>query len=258
MPKRQEQIGWQQSRELINEITVRLNLIRVIRHIKKMSNTSASLLLVLLLSADIIFIVLHVIIGVFNPNPEFCSLTGICAYMDSYHLIKLFWIIFLLFYVLKLTKLYGYAAWALMFTCFFIDDAFWLHQKVGDRIATLIPGFGMPARFYELAVLAIAGLALLALVIWFYMRGSVTFQKVSLDMSLFLAALVFFGIIVDIADTIGLGHTLVAGLQFVEDGGELVVYSLILWYVFLLALRQGKPEAFLVDLLSRRFVGNRT
>jgi hypothetical protein len=178
--------------------------------------------------------------------------------MDSYHLIKMFWIILLLFYILKLTKHYGYAAWALMFTCFFIDDASWLHQKFGDRIATLFPGFGLPARFYELAVLAIAGLALLALVIWFSMRGPVTFQKVSLDMSLFLAALVFFGIIVDMADTIGLGPTLIAGLQFVEDGGELVVYSLITWYVFLLALSQGKPDVFLVDLFSRRSIGNLT
>jgi hypothetical protein len=230
----------------------------MIQYIRKMGNPSASLLLVLLLSADIVFIVLHVIIGVFNPNPEFCNLTGICAYMDSYHLIKMLWIIILLLYVLKITKHYGYAAWTLMFTCFFIDDAFWLHQKFGDRIATLFPGFGMPARFYELAVLAIAGLALLALIIWLYRRGPVAFQKVSLDMSLFLATLVFFGIIVDIADTIGLGRTLVAGLQFVEDGGELVVDSLILWYVFLLALRQGKPEAILVDLLSRRLISNPT
>ncbi len=226
----------------------------MIQHIKKMSNTSASLLLLLLLSADIVFMILEVTIGIFYPNTEFCNITGICAYMDSYHLTKMFWIIILLFYVLIITRYYGYAAWALMFTCFFIDDAFWLHQKIGDRIATLFTGYGLPPRFYELAVLAVAGLVLLALVILFYLRGPSTFRKISVDMFLFLAALVFFGIIVDIAEAIGLGHSLITGLEFVEDGGELVVYSLILWYIFLLALRQGKPEVFLADFVSKRSV----
>jgi hypothetical protein len=162
----------------------------------------------------------------------------------------------LLFYVLKLTKYYGYAAWALMFLCFFIDDTFWLHQKIGDRIATLLIGYGLPSRFYELAILATAGLVLLALVIWFYLHGTITFQKISVDIFLFLAALVFFGLIVDIAEMIGMGHTVITGLGYVEDGGELVVYSLITWYVFLLALRQGKPELFVVDLLFRRSASN--
>jgi hypothetical protein len=224
----------------------------MLQHIKKMSGPSASLLLVLLLSADLAFIVLHVIIGVFNPNPELCNLTGICAYMDSYHLIKMFWIIILLFYILKLTKHYGYAAWALMFTCFFIDDAFWLHQKIGDRFAALFIGSGLPPRFYELGVLAIAGLVLLALVLWFYFQGPVTFRKISADIFLFLAALVFFGLLVDLAGAVGLGDPVTAGLGFVEDGGELVVYSLLVWYIFLLALQQGRPEVFLVDPLFHR------
>jgi hypothetical protein len=69
---------------------------------------------------------------------------------------------------------------------------------------------------------------------------------------------VFFGLIVDIAEAIGLGRMVITSLGFVEDSGELVVYSLIVWYVFLLALRQGKPEAFLVELVSQRLFGNPT
>jgi hypothetical protein len=219
---------------------------------QKLSDTSASLLLMLLLSADLVFMGLHILIGIFGPNSALCNISGICAYMDAYHLIKMFWIILLLFYVLKLTKYYGYAAWALMFTCFFIDDALWLHQKIGDRIAALVSYPSLPPRFYELAVLAIAGLVLLALVIWFYRHSAVTFRKVSADMFLFLAALVFFGLIVDIAESIGLGHIVTTSLGFVEDGGELIVYSLLVWYVFLLVLHKGESEVFLVDLLSKR------
>jgi hypothetical protein len=57
---------------------------------------------------------------------------------------------------------------------------------------------------------------------------------------------------VDIAEAAGLENNLITGLGFVEDGGELVVYSLLVWYVFRLALRKAEPEAFLVDLLSKR------
>ncbi len=39
---------------------------QMFQHVKKMSDTSASLLLVLLISADIVFIILHVIIGIFD------------------------------------------------------------------------------------------------------------------------------------------------------------------------------------------------
>jgi hypothetical protein len=224
----------------------------IFQQFKKMSDTSASLLLVLLLSADIGFIILHVIIGIFDPNPALCNISGICAYMDVYHLIKMFWIILLFLYILKLTKYPGYLSWVLMLTCFFIDDAFWLHQKMGDRVATLFTGYGLPPRFYELGALAIAGLVLFALVLWFYFRGPVTFRKISADIFVFLAALVFFGLLVDLAGVVGLGNPITAGLGFVEDGGELVVYSLLVWYIFLLALRRGEPEVFLVEVLSRR------
>lgn len=228
------------------------------QQIRKMSEPAASLLLLLLLSADAVFFGLQIIIGTFAPDSDLCNTLGICAYMDSYHLIKIFWIVILLFYLLKLTKHYGYAAWALMFSCFFIDDAFWLHQKIGDRIATLFAGYDLPPRFYELAVLATAGLILLAFIIWFYLRGAITFRKISGDIFLFLAALVFFGLIVDIAEMIGLGHSVITGLEYVEDGGELVVYSLIVWYVYLLVLRQGQPEMFLVDKLPKRFISSPT
>ena len=223
----------------------------MLQHLKKMSEPSASLLLVLLLSADFVLIVLHVMIGIFDPNPALCDISGICAYMDIYHLIKMFWIIILLLYVLKKARYPGYAAWILMFICFFIDDSLWLHQKIGDRVASLLNVSGLPSRFFELAVLAIAGLALMTIVAWFYFKGPATFKKISIDISVFLAALVFFGLRVDIAEVVRLGHRVILGLQFVEDGGELVVYSLILWYVFLLVLRKGKTDMFLLDLVRK-------
>jgi len=221
------------------------------QHLRKIGEHSASLLLLLLISTDFVFIVLHIIIAILDPNPSLCNISGICAYMNIYHLIMLFWVIILFGYVLKSTRCSSYASWILMFTFFLFDDALRLHQSVGDRIAIIFDAdlsLGLPSRYFELAVLAIAGFVLLAVVAWAYFHGPHTFRKISIDILLFIAALVFFGLIVDLAEAIKLGPVVIFGLGFVEDGGELVVYSLILWYVFLLAMRNGKSDLFLHDL----------
>jgi hypothetical protein len=160
----------------------------IFQQIKQMSNHSAALLLGLPLSADIALILLQ-IVRFFDPSAALCNIWG-CLY-GHLSLIKIFWIIILFLYLLKLTKYPGYLAWAALFTCFLIDDALWLHQKVGDRIAPLLAYYGLPSRFYELAVLAIAGLVLVSFVIWFYLHGPETLQKISMHMLIFLAAVFF-------------------------------------------------------------------
>jgi hypothetical protein len=228
----------------------------MLQHLKKMSGHSASLLLLLVLSADFVFIVLHIIIGIFDPNPALCDISGICAFMNVYHLIKLFWITVLLAYLLIRTEYRGYVSWILMFTFFLFDDALLIHQNIGDQIAKSFAAHpalnpGLPPRFFELAVLAIAGMVLLAVVAWTYFRSPYEFRKISNDMLLFIALLVFFGLIVDVATTIKLQSPVIFGLGIVEDGGELAVDSLIVCYVFLLAIRNGKPDLFLLDLLGK-------
>jgi hypothetical protein len=224
------------------------------QQIKKMNERSTSLILVLLLSADFVFIMLHIIIGMLAPNSPLCNITGICAYINVYHLIKLFWVIVLFAFVLKLTKCVGYVSWILLFTYLFLDDALLLHQRVGDYVSDYFDAYfpyslGLPPRYFELAVLALAGIILLAIVAWAYFHSPHIFRKISIDVLLLIAALVFFGLIVDLAVAVKLGSAFIFGLGFVEDGGELVVDSLILWYVFLLVIRNGKPNLFLHDLV---------
>lgn len=228
------------------------------RYIRKINEPSAYLLLLLLLSADFVFTVLHIIYHTLGPNSFICNISGLCSHqiVNAYHLVKLFWIIILLAYILKLTRYSGYVSWIVTFVFFLLDDALLLHQIVGDQIAYnfgtyLPPDLSLPSRFFELAVLAIAGMLLLVVVAWAYLHGPGEFRKVSNDLLLFIAALVFFGIIVDLATAIKLGSAAVLGLVIVEDAGELVVDSLIVWYVFLLVIRKGNPDLFLLDLLRK-------
>jgi hypothetical protein len=232
----------------------------VLHQLRRLNERSASLLLLLLLSTDFVFIVLHsvlhIIIAAFAPDASLCNTSGICSYMDIYHLMMLFWVIILFAYVLRSTRFAGYISWILVFTFFLFDDALLLHQKIGDHVAGIydarpLYNLSLPPRYFELTTLAIMGFILLAIVAWAYLHSPLVFRKVSIDMLLFIAALVFFGLIVDLAEAARLGPGVILTLQIIEDGGEIVVDSLILWYVFLLALRNGKPDMFLHDLIRQ-------
>jgi hypothetical protein len=225
------------------------------QHIRRMSEHGASLLLLVLLSSDVAFNALHIIQHTFIPNSSL-SYTRFGDYLNIYHLIKLFWIIVLFAYLLKLTKFWGYLSWILMFTFFLVDDAFELHQYIGDQITIIFEmsfflNLNLQPRLLELIVLAMAGLCLLAIVALVYFRSPYTFKKVSNDLLLFILALVFFGIIVDLGSALTSQPAFILGLIIIEDGGEMVTLSLIVWYVFLLAIHYGKPDLYLLDFLSK-------
>ena len=228
----------------------------MLQHLKKINERSASLLLLLLLSADFTFIVLHVVDKTLALDSSLFIGTGSYGYLTIYQLVKLFWVIILFAYVLKATKYPGYLSWILVFACLLLDEALQIHQNIGSHIANGLGAsstnsLGLRPRHLELAVLATAGTFLLAVVAWAYLHGPDAFRKISKDMSLLLAVWAFFGVFTDLAAAAKLGPAVEFASDFVEDGGELAIVSLILWYVFLLAIRNGKPEVFLHDLLCR-------
>jgi hypothetical protein len=91
----------------------------------------------------------------------------------------------------------------------------------------------------------------LAIIAWAYFRSPRSFKEMSKDMLLFVVALAFFGVLTDMAAAVKLGPLVNSVSDIVEDGGEMVVLSLILWYVYLLALRNGELDLFLHDALFR-------
>lgn len=224
----------------------------MLARIRKLHEPGPTMFVLLLLSADAAFIVLHITITILNPDPSLCSVSGVCVYMDVYRVVKLFWVVILLAYICRLTGQSSYASWIFAFTCFVLDDALHLHQRLGARIAEAVDTYLSPSlhfqpRSFQLALLAFAGILIMGTVACAYVKGAREFRKMSNDIFLFLAALGFFGLIVDVATVLKL--QVLVGLGIVEDGGEMVVVSLILWYVFRLAMNNGKPASYLVDLL---------
>ncbi|HWM30026.1 MAG TPA: hypothetical protein VNQ14_16305 [Woeseiaceae bacterium] len=215
------------------------------------------MLLLLLLAADLAFVLLHVNYKL-STNPfAYFDIEQDGGYAELYGYIKYLWAIILCACIRSRTGSNGYIAWALVFTYFLFDDALQLHENFGELVATSIdfrPPFNLATDDVgELAVSAIVGTFLLAALAWAWLRGSSTFRNVSKDLAILVLLLVFFGIAADMVHAASaVGGIVSAGLGLVEDAGELVVGSVILWYLFSLAMRGGKPDLFLHEVL----VGN--
>lgn len=217
---------------------------------------SASRLLTLLICADVAFIILHVVYFQTELlNNSLYSLSRDNGYAEFFQYTKFLWIILLLFGVFVRTKSPGYLAWASLFLYFLADDAFKLHENYGRVIARnldFIPPMSVRLQDVgELIVTAIAGVIIFPLLILAFWRGSQLFRKVALDFALLLAALVFVGVAVDLVhEAIGAeGFLDQIVFRVLEEGGEMVVTSFILWYTFLLSLQDGDIGWFLHERL---------
>ncbi|ANO50488.1 hypothetical protein [Woeseia oceani] len=206
------------------------------------SNSPITAFLLLLLGIDFVFFFLHFLplFGVLN-DPLF-SLEEDGGYPERYQYAKIFSIIVLLIMVSAKAKVIGYGAWAVLFLYLLLDDALSIHELLGHQVATsmdFLPAFGLRARdFGELVVTGIAATLLLAPLAVFYLCGTSSFRTVSRYLFLLLVALAFFGIFVDMLHVaIQQGWKVSFLLGALEDGGEMIVMSMMAAYVFLLYWR---------------------
>lgn len=226
-------------------------------NLRKMDEGGSSLLLLLLLSTDYLFMILHVMnrITPFNTPLLFrVDIDG--SYSEFYQYIKFFWLIILFAYLLLSTQYKGYVSWLLIFVYFLLDDALQIHERlglvVGQSIDLNLP-FALRVRDVgELVVFGLFGMLLMIILGWAYFRGPQIFRKVSNDLLILLGAFVSFAVIFDLLlAAVDLGQTTNAIIALLEDGGEMLVTSLFLWYVFLLCLWKGKPTAYLHECFRR-------
>jgi hypothetical protein len=221
---------------------------------------TALMLFLLLFSADMVFFVIHLIKSFtrFIPDTRF-SIETDQGFAEIYQYLKWFWIS-MEFSLLSISRRSPiYIAWVFVFVYLLCDDALSIHENIGTLIAnhlTFSPPLGLRLQdFGELAVTTIAGLLLLFIVWISYCRGSYAFRKISQDMFLLLLALSFCGVFTDMAHSaIHLGGKVNIILGFIEDGGEMVVASIMLGYMFLLSIRKENAAPYLCDLLRSALV----
>jgi hypothetical protein len=208
----------------------------------KMDRESDRLLL-LLITTDIVFILLHCFYRLdIISNPLF-SIEKNFGYAEVFQYIKELWIALLLLIYAKIYKYHIYTAWAMLFTYFLLDDALEIHEKYGlyiSRYFDFIPMFNLRAEdFGELCISFIFGLTIFSLIAKTYLSTDREAKIFSRGLFILVMLLAFFGIFVDMLHIAIPWKKSIWGL--IEDGGEMLVMSFILIYVFNLDKRDITP-----------------
>ena len=129
-----------------------------------------------------------------------------------------------------------YFAWSAIFLYLLLDDSLALHERVGWRLARYFgfqSAFGLRWQdFGELLTSALAGGPLLGFLAWSYWREQrLEPRSFAHTLILMLAALVFFGVGIDMVGIMLKQADEHTTLELIEDAGEMVVASLIVAYV---------------------------
>ncbi|MGH2381885.1 MAG: hypothetical protein ACRDG7_11790 [Candidatus Limnocylindria bacterium] len=201
-------------------------------------NRESGKLLLLFLVADLVLIVLHVLHHVSGVFADVNYSIGIeRGFGETFQYLKEGWIALMLS-VLAVRAANGlYAGWAVLFGLLLIDDLFAARERIGKIIGLeleLSPVFGV--RPQDLGELIVVGLAVLVLVIPLaadYLRGGPGARSLWRSMVVLLAALAAFGVVFDLVAVSLLSHPFwETVLGAIEEGGEMIVMSLIVRLVF--------------------------
>jgi hypothetical protein len=214
-----------------------------------MSSRDLRILLVLWIAADVFFIILHVIYA-FTPHlnhPSF-NVEDDRSGGEAIQYAKALWIALGFLWIALLRRSAGYIPRVLLFTYVVLDDAFQLHELLGRDIAIALDYpelLGLrPDDLGELTFHSIALAVILPLLAAAYYSGSREFRKFSVNMVILLVVLGVFGVAFDMLHIIATGGPLEQLAGVLEDGGEMIVMSVIAAFA-LVALglaRQGSPR----------------
>lgn len=192
-----------------------------------------------------IFAYVHLVVrdtpGLLDDNPSSFSIVRERGFAETFQYIKSFWLVVMFLWLVRSTWQFGYVAWALTFAYIGLDDLLQIHEEVGYRLSVRFQfseTLGLRSRDVgELAVFAVAGIVLAALLVIAYAFGNTGFRATTRRLLGFVAVFAFLGIFVDALHILFLDTG--AGWLFglVEDGGELIVLSLICWYVLVVLMR---------------------
>ena len=190
--------------------------------------------LVLLLLADLIFLLFHVLyLGDVVKDP-LLSIERESGYSEIYQYIKEFWIFVLLLILAAKEKRLIYLAWSVLFLYLLIDDSFALHEKVGNYLTNYVefkPVFNLKAAdIGEICASAFFGLLLFGTLFSVYLFSKPVEKKISKQLFILILALAFFGVFFDMLHAAINWGEMVWGI--IEDGGEMVIMSIILCYAY--------------------------
>lgn len=190
-------------------------------------------LLLILLFFDFLLMLVHALssLGIL-PDHYYSYIANNFSYGETYQYIKC---LFLCIITIKLFMRLSQPIlllWAAIFLYILLDDSLEIHELLGGKLATL--SFVGNKTLGEFLVFTAIGIILLLPV--FILHGKLR-QKYMIifdqDMAILFILLVLAGVGVDVLHDFTISGTFERGiLTLMEDGGEMVALSLIVWYVF--------------------------
>lgn len=199
-------------------------------------------LLALLLSIDFALIAIHVLFMMGVIVTRLYSIENDQGYAEFYQAIKEGWLALIMFMYARQRGDYRYVAWSAIFGYILLDDFLMLHERLGEVIVQtwqIGDAFGLRGQdFAELFIFGIAGLLLLPPLAHSLYTGDRRFRQDSLLLICGFVIYAGFAVGVDMIHSFFLDSPLAGFFGLVEDGGELVLITLILWVAFLMLARR--------------------
>ena len=222
-------------------------------------------LLAVLLSADVVLIALHLTKPYFDAlRPHHFSLEADRGIAEYCQYTKQAIVVLAMLWCWTRTKIATFAIWGVFFALMLYDDSHSLHERVGEELAaawTLPAVVGLrPQDVGELLFAGAVGVLTISflLAVNVFERGAARVH--TLNVVLLLAALAVCGVLVDAIHVIAYfsGSRFSWVLAVLEDGGELIVMTLITIYACRLAAYGLRAEPPLpLDAGRLLFAGSR-
>ncbi|ARV57370.1 hypothetical protein BZZ01_00870 [Nostocales cyanobacterium HT-58-2] len=207
--------------------------------------TRSSILLYLFLAMDVTFIILHIIYtytGLIS-NASF-SIEQDRGYAEIFQYFKEYWSVLLLGLLALRARSLLYLIWSLLFFYLLLDDSLQIHETLGMYISAKLNFSGLfnlrAQDFGELAVSISVSLFFLVCISIAYYFSDRFSKKTSRYLIKALCFLALFGIVVDMVHIMVKSPPLYSLLGLIEDGGENVVMSIIVCFIF--SLSKGLPQ----------------
>lgn len=213
--------------------------------------STTGLFRLLLLSADALLIGLHLCHRLTDwslfSTPEF-DISFPHGLAESFNYLELLWIALLLIWFSRRQRRPAVLAWAVLFGYLLVDDLLKLHEPTGEGVVSLLNDD--PDRYLvgglrtqdlgEITIITAAVLPVLVVLVRNYRRGSEPARRIDRRLTQFLLVFATFAIGVDLIGELVTTDAARFVFGLIEDGGELVILSLITAYVFSLHTAESR------------------
>lgn len=199
-------------------------------------------LLGVLLTIDLILVALHILASVLGWQHQGVYLHIDQGWAERFQYAKTLWIATAAAWLGRRSQAVVLWVWSGLFAYIVLDDSLSIHESYGHHLHLL---FDLPALWGlrpqdigELAVLSCVGAVFVCLLAMASAVSASWGRAVTADLLLLLVGLSVFGVVVDMLHIIVDAYS-VRGFTLIEDGGELMMMSLIAAYMARVAIDGG-------------------